>query len=431
MIPSTKSFLFGGLLAAAFLPVHAADATHWKFSFGPGPAPAGSVAVDPHEVYSAAKGYGFEPGSTPLAVARPPGSGFVTGSQPFYFSVALPEGEYQVTVALGDPTAPALTTVKAELRRLELLHVRTAAGELATRTFTVALRRPEFPGGKVRLKPREKSTEVWDWDDKLTLEFCDQRPCVASVEIVPVTDRPTLYLVGDSTMTDQPREPHNSWGQMITSFFGPDIVVSSHAESGESARDFISENRWAKLMSLIKPGDFVIIQFGHNDQHDRGPNPGAYASYSTFLHRYVAETRAHGATLVLVTPMNRLAFDGDTVTNTLGDFPDAMRKVAKDDGVALVDLNAMSKVLYEALGPKGAPAIFAPTPRGPDTTHQGDYGSYELSKCVVRGIRLGVPELAKYLAPDAPQFDPAHPDPVAAFDVPKEKLTTTERPYGN
>jgi hypothetical protein len=155
------------------------------------------------------------------------------------------------------------------------------------------------------------------------------------------------------------------------------------------------------------------------------------AAYKGFLKQFVADTRAHGAIPILITPMNRLAFAGDKLTNTLGNFPDAVRQEAKEDNVPLIDLNAMSKVLYETLGPAGAPALFATTGTRTDTTHQGDYGSYELAQCIVTGIRSAVPDLAKYLADDAPHFDPAHPDPVATFAVPKETLTTTERPYGN
>ena len=232
-------------------------------------------------------------------------------------------------------------------------------------------------------------------------------------------------------MCDQSREPYNSWGQMITRFFGPGIVLSNHAESGESARSIFGELRWPKVMSLIRRGDYLCVQLGHNDQKDPAPGAGAFTSYQAFLKQFVADTRARGAIPILITPMARLAFAGAKLTNTLGDYPAAVRHEAKEDHVPLVDLNAMSQVLYETLGPAGAPALFATTGTRTDTTHQGDYGSYELAQCVVAGLRAAVPDLAKYLAADAPHFDPAHPDPLAAIEVPKETLTTTERPYGN
>ena len=432
MLPSSKSLLALAAFGAALLPLHAAEPGLWKFSFAPGKAPGGYVQVAPGVPYAKETGYGFEPGSQVTAVDRPDQHGFATGSAPFYFSVALPEGNYRVTVTLGDSAGESTTTVKAEVRRLVLQNIHTAAGQTVQRTFTVALRRPEFPGGgMVRLKPREKTTDVWDWDDKLTLEFCDQRPCVSSVEISRADDLPTFFLVGDSTMCDQSREPYNSWGQMITRFFGPGIVLSNHAESGETARSQLGERRWPKIMSLIRKGDYLCVQLGHNDQKDSAPGAGAFTSYQGFLKQFVTETRAHGAIPILITPMNRLSFAGSQVTNSLGDFPEAVRREAKEDNVPLIDLNAMSKVLYETLGPAGAPALFATTGTHTDATHQGDYGSYELAQCIVTGIRSVVPDLAQYLAPDASHFDPAHPDPISAFAVPKESVTTTERPYGN
>ncbi|RYE67149.1 MAG: hypothetical protein EOO79_05645 [Oxalobacteraceae bacterium] len=145
---------------------HAADNVKpYRFAFGPGKAPAGYTAVD-NSAYSASRGYGFESGTQ------------AGGTAPFYFSVDLPEGNYTVTVTLGDDKAPATTTVKAELRRLMLENVQTAAGQTVTRSFTVNVRTPAIPAangieaGQVKLKvPRETVQEAWAWDARLTLEF--------------------------------------------------------------------------------------------------------------------------------------------------------------------------------------------------------------------------------------------------------------------
>ena len=105
-------------------------------------------------------------------------------------------------------------------------------------------------------------------------------------------------------------------------------------------------------MSLIQPGDYLLIQMGHNDQKDATPGAGAFTSYKDFLKQMVAAAKAKGATPVVITPMNRLSFDAEgKITNSLGDYPEAVRQVSKEDHVALVDLNAMSKPFYEALGP--------------------------------------------------------------------------------
>ena len=402
-------------LALAAIAAAQTPTTTFKFDFGSEKPAPGYTQVLPATVYTDELGYGFEPGSS---VAAPP----------FYFSVKVPEeGNYKVTVTFGDQQAESIATVKAELRRLMVEKVRTAPGKFETRTFIVNVRTPRIStGGEVRLKDREKTSEARAWDSKLTLEFTNQRPVVSKVEIEKADNIPTIYIVGDSTSTDQPREPFNSWGQMLTRFFKPEIAIANHGESGESLRGFLGENRWAKLLSVIKPGDWVLIQMGHNDQKETGEGIGAFTSYKTDLKRFVADTRQHGATPVLVTSMNRMTFDAQgKITNSLGDYPEAVRQAAKEENVALIDLNAMSKLFYEAIGPADAHLAFA----GSDTTHHDNYGSYELAKCIVEGIRQDKLPIAKYLF-DTPPFDPAHPDPVSKFDIPAEPARDAQRPYG-
>jgi hypothetical protein len=147
--------------------------TNLNFSFGPGKVLAGYTRVAPSTFYDHDRGYGFEPGSKVTAVDRgdddPRQSGFCTSAKPLYFSVAVPEGNYRVTVTLGDRGGPSTTTVKAELRRLMLQRVQTQPGQIVTRSFTVNVRTPRIvSGGRVRLKSREMTTEMWNWDDKLT-----------------------------------------------------------------------------------------------------------------------------------------------------------------------------------------------------------------------------------------------------------------------
>jgi lysophospholipase L1-like esterase len=366
--------------------------------------------------YSEERGYGFEPSANP---EKPP----------YYFSVRVPqEGNYRVTVTLGGANEASVTTVKAELRRLVLERVRTTPGETVSRTFIVNVRRPQIDGGReVRLKPRETASEAWAWDDRITLEFTDEHPAMRNLEIVSAGKIPTIFIAGDSTSTDQPLEPFNSWGQMLTRFFKPEIAVANHGESGESLRGFIAEHRLEKLMSVIRPGDWLLIQMGLNDQKERGEGVGAFTTYKADLKRFIAQAREHGATPVLITSMERLRFDGEgKIVPSLGDYPAAVRQTAAEEKVALIDLNAMSIPFYEALGPKDAHLAFA----GSDTTHHSDYGSYELAKCIVEGIKHAHLKLAGDLV-DVPKFDPAHPDPYATFDVPAEPLGPLVKPYGN
>jgi lysophospholipase L1-like esterase len=408
-----------------------------RFSFGPGPIPAGYTQVLPGAVYSATLGYGFEPGSDVTAIDRggpdPLRRHFCTGLHPFLFSVALAEGNYTVTVVLGDPMGEATTTIKAELRRLEVEEQHTDFGRTATRTFVVNLRTPRIgPDREVHLKPREKTGEARDWDGKLTLEFLGERPCLCALSIEAAPLVPTVYLAGDSTVCDQPYEPYSSWGQMLPRFFGPGVAVANHAESGESLRSFIAENRLAKLDSLMRPGDTLLIQFGHNDQKERGENVGAFTSFTADLERFIDDARAHGAVPVLVTPVSRRTFQADgRIANSLGDYPEAMRRVARERGVTLIDLNSASKTLYEALGPAKAATLFAVSNGRADGTHHNNYGSYELAKCVVEGLRAGGLALAQGLLADTPRFDPSRPDSLDQFMVPASPKAASEVPYGN
>lgn len=415
-----------GLLLAAGLLYGADDGpkTEYKFSFGMGKAPAGYTSVAPDALYTADRGYGFEPGTEAKAAG-----GAITSDRPIYFSVAVPEGNYRVTATFGSDREISVTTVKAELRRLMVEQVEPAPHQSVKKTFIVNVRTPQIPGGgEVRLKPREKTSELRAWDEKLTLEFTNAHPAVRDLTIERVTDLPTVYIAGDSTSTDQPGEPFNSWGQMITRFFKPDIAVANHGESGESLRSFFGEKRFEKIMSLLRPGDFLLIQMGHNDQKDKTEGAGAMTSYKDFLKRMVAGAREKGATPILITPMNRLTFDADgKITNSLGEFPAAVRLEAKEDNVPLIDLNAMSKPFYEALGPVESHKAFA----GNDTTHHSNYGSYELAKCIVQGLKQTKTPLAAHIVPEFTSFDPAHPDAIASFAVPAEPPQAAEKPYGN
>lgn len=405
--------------------------TAYKFSFGSGKPESGYTQVSPTAVYSKEVGYGFEPDADVKAVDRggndPLRSGYCTSDKPFYFSVAVPEGNYKVTVTLGDPAGESDTTIKAELRRLMLESVRTKSGELKTCTFVVNVRRPQIAGGgSVKLNARETSTETWAWDDKLTLEFNGTRPCLYALEIAPIDNFPTIYLLGDSTVCDQSAEPWNSWGQMLPRFFQPVVAVANHSESGESLRGALGKKRLDKILSTMKQGDYLFIQFGHNDMKEKGEGVGAFTTYKTDLKRFVAATKQHGGTPVLVTSVNRKKFDeAGKVVNTLGDYPEAVRQVAKEENVPLIDLQDMSKQLYEAIGAEKIDQLFV------DGTHHNNFGSYELAKCIVRGIKQSQLDLAKFLVVDAPEFDPNHPDPIEDFHIPASPKRDPAKPLGN
>ena len=404
----------------------------FKFDFGPGKVAPGYTQVLPTTTYSKEVGYGFEPDSRVSCVDRGGRdslrSDLCTSDQPFFFSVALPEGNYNVTITFGDQNAETTSTVKAELRRLILEEVHTASGKFTTRTFTVNIRTPQIStGGEVKLKDREKTSELWAWDEKLTLEFNNKRPAVCGIEITRA-DVPTLFLLGDSTVCDQALEPYNSWGQMLPRFFKPGIAIANHAESGESLRSSLDAKRLDKVLSLMKPGDYLFIQYGHNDEKEKGEGVGAFTTYKESLKQFVAEARKRGGIPVLITPVQRRTFDAQgQITNSHGDYPGAVRQVAKEEKVPLIDLHAMSALLYEAWGPVASPRAFAPN----DGTHHNNYGSYELARCIVEGIKANKLGLMKYLVTDLGAFDPSHPDPVDNFKLPASPQRTLIKPPGS
>jgi lysophospholipase L1-like esterase len=404
-----------------------------KFDFGPGSAAKGYTRVRDGDLYTAEKGFGFEPGAAVSCFDRGTKdalrSDLCTSEKPFYFSAAVPEGNYLVKITFGDSKAATATTVKAELRRLMIEKVETKPGAFVTRSFVVNVRRPQIStGGEVKLKDREKLMEWRAWDEKLTLEFNNSRPTVNSVEIEKIENVPTVFLLGDSTVCDQPGEPYASWGQMLTAFFAPEIAVANHAESGESLRSSFNAKRLDKVLSLMKPGDFLLIQFGHNDEKEKGAGVGAFTTYKASLKRYVAEARKKGAVPILVTPMHRRSFDETgKIINSHGDYPEAVRQAAAEEKVALIDLHAMSRDFYEALGKERSGAAF----KAGDSTHHNNYGSYQLAKMIVQAIRDQKLPLAKFLRKNVPDFDPRKPDAPEAFRLPPSPAGEIVKPLGN
>ena len=406
--------------------------TTFNFDFGSAKAAPGHTQVLPDMTFTPQRGFGFETGAAVQAVHRAAGD-LISSNKTFLFSVAVPEGNYQVTATLGDPEGESQTTIKAEIRRLMVEKAHLDKGKTATYTFNVAVRTPQIPGGAaVRLKPRETTSEIRAWDEKLTLEFDDFHPCVSNIQIKKVDDLPVVFVCGDSTICDQPGENFASWGQMLPRFFKSDVVVANHGESGESLKGFLGEKRWDKVLSLMKKGDYMIVQMGHNDEKESGPNVGALTSFKTDLKRFVADTRAKGATPIIVSPMERRSFGTDGKAKlTHGDYPVAYRQVAQEDKVAFVDLTALSAVFYNALGADKAYLAFAGTGTNRDATHHDNYGAYELAKIVVQGIRDNKLDLAKSIVDDFKGFDPAKPDPVDTFTMPNGNSTFNLTPLGS
>jgi lysophospholipase L1-like esterase len=400
-----------------------------------------SVVVPADQLYDARRGFGFEPGVAVRVEHRTGGGSFATADGPFMFSEKLPEGNYRVTVRLGDPDGESATAVKAETRRVMVPLVRTGKGHVVQVEFTVNVHAPRVDAAtSVSVSARERSASPRSWDDKLTLEFLGPRPAVSSIEIRPADPGTiTVFLAGDSTVTDQAAEPWAAWGQLLPQFFTPAVAVANYAESGRTLNSFRAEHRWAKILSQLRPGDYVFVQFGHNDMKEKGPGVGAFTTFSASLRSNVADVRAKGGLPVLLTPMHRRHFAGAEIQSTFGDYPEATRRVAAELKVPLIDLQAMSKPLYESFGPEGSKQLFVYFPANAypgqdkplhDDTHFRAFGADQIARCVVQSIRdLKLP-LAADVRPEVPPFDPAHPGDPAAYDLPASAAVKSVVPEG-
>lgn len=418
-----------------------------RFDFGGGEVAGGYIGVSATTAYSPTLGYGFEDGANITEVVRKPKRkkatidslcyDFITSADetPFSFSVKLPEGNYQVTVYLGDPMGTSRTTVKAETRRLMLESIETTKGQIRKETFNVNIRTPKLSAGNtIKLDSHE-----WDaatgqiktktWDDKLTLQFNDTHPCVCAIEITPLDDAITVFVIGDSTVTDQ--RAAGTWAQYLPRWFTGNVVIANHAESGQTLKGFRFQRRWDKVMESVKPGDYLFIQLGTNDEKLKGHDPmwpkddragdwirthsDAETDYIWELAIMVVEARRHGVTPVIVSPMTKFDRTRLTPTHVMDKYGENAPKAARLAQCAFIDLWGMSIDIINAVGEDGL-HVYS------DGTHTNDYGGYLYSLCIAKGIKENKLGLAEFFVKDLIDIDPKNPQPrYVDFTVPIEK----------
>lgn len=362
-----------------------------------------------------------------------------TSQQPFNFSVAVPDGNYRVTVTLGNKKKAGQTVVRAESRRHYVDEVVTKKGKLETVSFIVNKHNPVINGDvRVKLKPRE--VDYKNWDDSLNLSFCGSAPAVQRIQIEPVTDVTTVFLCGNSTVVDQEDEPWASWGQMITRWFGPQVAIANFAESGLSCTTFLAQLRLDKILSQLKNGDYVIVEFGHNDEKEKKAGDGAWYSYSRNLKIFADRVKAAGGHIIFCTPTARRFFKDGRIENTHGDYPEAMKTVAEREQVPVIDLTRMSTIFYETLGEEGSKKALVHYPANTfpnqekalaDNTHFNPYGAWEIAKMVVMGLKQIQSPLVSYLRPEWQDFDPARPDDPDQFVWQMSSGSNLTKPDGN
>ncbi|MEU6506407.1 rhamnogalacturonan acetylesterase [Streptomyces sp. NPDC046942] len=277
----------------------------------------------------------------------------------------VPPGTYDVTVRLGGAAASS-TAITGETRRSLLPETAVAAGERATRAFTVNVRTPEGePTGP-------------DGTPGLDLTLGGSAPALAGISVTPARQARQIILIGDSTVCDQPAAPYSGWGQQLPQYLRKGLSVASYADSGESTVTYLADPQlWGTVQPLIRPGDLVLVQLAHNDKTTDE------ATYRANLETLVAGIRDKGGEPVLVTPIVRRWFNADgtlnnntaLLVNGLGvDLPAVMRSVAAAENVPLIDLTAKTKTLVESLGVAGSKAIYLYNEKR-DNTHTSVHGA--------------------------------------------------------
>ncbi|MGZ3951330.1 MAG: rhamnogalacturonan acetylesterase [Flavisolibacter sp.] len=227
---------------------------------------------------------------------------------------------------------------------------------------------------------------------------------------LPPKKKIKVYLVGDSTMCEyeSKRAPLTGWGMPFRYFFDSTVAIDNRAKGGRSTRTFLSEGRWQPIADSLQEGDYVLVQFGHNDEAKDEKYKDRYTpvpDYKTNLIKFITETRNKKAIPVIITPVSRMRFNKDgKQEETHTEYTAACYEIATKYNVPLIDLDKKSRDLYNQLGPQATKLLFMQLepgenpsyPQGQkDNTHFNEYGARRIAELVLQGIRENKLELAE------------------------------------
>lgn len=410
--------IFGTTTVSAAEPEqeNASAAVH-KYDFGSGTVADGYTGVNGESAYSADLGYGFTDLSKVTVQDRgtndPIKSDFATIAAEGRFNVDLPNGDYTVSLIAGDPTGN--TEIAMDVESMNKVQLNTkAAGEYLEMSFDIAL-----------------------VDGQMNLVFSGTAANINALVITKQAEReagskPAVYLAGDSTMQTYNSywEPQAGWGQMFPSFFSDAVEIKNHSIGGRSSKSFIFQGRLDEILRTIRPGDYLFVQFGHNDATisvpDRYASP---ADYKMYLKTYIDGVQQRGATPILVTPMGRRDFNASTgkFNVSFPEYVQAAKEVASENNVKLIDLSQLSIEYYDSIGPEAtlsvflhvAPGIYQAFPNGAaDNTHFQEYGAIQIARLVAGAVReLDVPLADAVKDAEVPAELPGKPDGLKAGSI--------------
>ncbi|HHV32894.1 MAG TPA: rhamnogalacturonan acetylesterase [Clostridiales bacterium] len=373
-----------------------------KFVFPPEVPSQGDIPVDGDCLYLAEAGYGFvtdaksalgENGGIPEI-----NNGFVPaehrkGVLPRYFRVRVPHsGNYTVSVTIACEASEDVVLFSE--RRRFVWKEKAEKGAVLTHTFTANVC-PVIPTGKKEPYP----------DEAVDLTLIGEHATFRRITVEETHSAVTIFLAGDSTVTDQqadspylPTESYCGWGQALPLFFRSGATVSNHAHSGFTTEDFLQGGHWEIIKQAMHPGDYVFIQFGHNDE--KIPHLAAFSGYRRNLERLIDETKENGGIPVLVTSVSRNLWNAPDggFNDLLEDWAQACRVIAREKKIALIDLHEKTKRFFYSLGRTHGSEYCRKYFYPGDFTHFNDIGGALIASFVAEEMKkVCPPELSKYL----------------------------------
>jgi len=234
-----------------------------------------------------------------------------------------------------------------------------------------------------------------------TNEPVTTNPNVTSTPVPTSTTIPTVYLAGDSTVQtyNSSYYPQAGWGQVISNYFTNDVKFVNKAIGGRSSKNFVEQGRLDEILNVIQKGDYLFIQFGHNDatinNADRYAAP--YTTYKEYLAKYIDGARAKGAIPVLITPVARLNYKNNTYINDFPDYCNAMKQVAYEKDCAIIDMMTKCLNYYGSLDYNRVYSFYLVSSNGTDYTHFTETGANEVARLVAQGVKeINIP-ISKYV----------------------------------
>jgi lysophospholipase L1-like esterase len=352
----------------------------YHFDFGINETEPGYTKIRPDTRYSPETRFGFSSDSIVFGRSRVGADSLRSDfciPQRAVFLLDIPDGIYRITLLLGDALADTSTVIRAGDGKYVLDILNVPAGQYVRESFAMRI-----IGGQLKLS------------------FSGAAPRMNAIDVEADNEALVLYLAGDSTVTDQGEAgyPYAGWGQLLPRCFKAGLVVDNRAISGRSSKSFIEEGDLDKIASVIRPRDYLFIQFGHNDSKgDEGRHTEPFTTYKEYLLQMITAAREEGAYPVLVTPVHRRRFDHlEAIVDSHGDYLTAMKELAENEQIPLIDLAEKSRKLFEAYGVKGTKDLFMWSYPGEyilhpvgvqDNTHFQILGARLLADLIVEGIR--------------------------------------------